>query len=107
MRTAAMRMRFQLLIGKLVAPDRALQAMAAADRIALRRQAADALIAYYEHDEATFWPKPRSRANAPEVVRIFGEQDETLANYTILDYAADTGRKLVYRKRGAEGARFD
>jgi len=104
MRTAAMRMRFQLLIGKQVAPDRALPAMAA-DKVALRRQASDALVAYYDRDEATFWPKPRFRSGAPETIRILGEHDEILAQYTILDYAAETGRQLVHRKRGTGGAR--
>jgi hypothetical protein len=95
-------MRFQLLIGKPVAPDRALPA-AASDSSALRRQAADALVAYYERDETTIWPKGRFRAGAPEIVRILGEYDEVLAQYTILDYAAETGCVFVHRKQA--GAR--
>jgi hypothetical protein len=91
-------MRFQLLIGKPVAPDRVLPA--ASDKAALRRQAAEALIAYYERGATTFWPKPRFRAGAPETVRILGEHDEILAQYTILDYAADTSCAFVHRKQG-------
>jgi hypothetical protein len=37
-------------------------------------------------------------------VRILGEYDEIIAQYTILDYAADAGCVFVHRKQGDAGS---
>ncbi len=50
---------------------------------------------FYNISERSFWPKTEARGNAAEEVGIVADDGTLLANYSIRDFIAETGKSLA------------